>query len=435
MSEHAARAALERMNLRPVAVCPHYGGLASDLMLMSRADPEHEQNLFMARRAELCAAYGFGQASTQDKPFAFANGLAFIPVSGSLVNRFGGSWSSVTGYNFIRSQMLQAEADSDVLGIVFDLNSYGGEAAGCFELAAEIAALSKPTLGVIDSNCYSACYAIGSAMDKLTITPSGGAGSIGVVAMHVSFEQMLSEAGIKVTFIHSGDHKVDGNPYMDLPDSVRKDIQAGVDASRQSFAELVATNRKMDVKAVLDTEARTYRADDALRLGLVDAIATPTEAVRAFFNGLSGSYQPPRKKETSMSATNESGAQQTAQPIDAAAVAAEAKKAERARVSGIQSCEEAKGREELANHLAMNTEMSVDEAKAILAVAPKQAAAATPVAAANPFQAAMNSGTNPNIGADASDAVDGTGQQLSTAQMILRDYAAATGRKFEAAKA
>ena len=430
MSEQIARAALERMNLREVALAPAYGSLVADLRALASADASKAQADFLARRGDMCAAYG-QPSSTQDKPFAYSNGLAFIPVHGSLINRFGASWGFVTGYNFIRSQVAAAMADSDVMGIVFDLNSNGGEAAGCFELAAELANIGKPTLGVIDSNCYSACYAIGSALDQLVAIPSAGAGSIGVVAMHASYEQMLAEAGIKITFIYSGDHKVDGNPYQDLPADVKANIQAGVDKSRQQFAQLVADNRGLDLQAVLDTEARTYRADDALSLGLIDAIATPAEAVRAFLSELSGSssLDLSRKKGcATMSAPNESGAQLTAQ--DVAKAQADARTAERARVNGILTCEDAKGRESLANHLAMNTDLTVDAAKSILAAAPAAQAAAAPAPAANPFAAAMANTQNPNIGPDAAGA--GSGEELSLSQQILRDFALATGRKVTA---
>ena len=84
---------------------------------------------------------------------------------------------------------------------------------------------------------------------------------------------------------------------------------------------------------------------------------------------------------------------------------ADAAKAERARVSGIQSCEEAKGREAMASHLAFNTDMTADAAKAILAAAPKADAAAPK--AGEGFQAAMNAGQHPNVGADGAV---GTGQ-------------------------
>ena len=105
--------------------------------------------------------------------------------------------------------------------------------------------------------------------------------------------------------------------------------------------------------------------------------------------------------------------------------ASDAKIAERARVNGILGCEEAKGRTELANHIAMNTDMSVDEAKAMLKVAPAQAAA-TPAAAANPFAAAMNNSENPNVTTEASG---GGGEQLSAAEQILQSQSKATGLK------
>jgi signal peptide peptidase SppA len=429
MSNHIAHAALSRMNLREVAVSPVYTGLAADLHQLSTANPEQAQKALMDRRAELCAA--FGVQGEQRKPFAFAAGLAIIPVSGTLINRFGGSYGYVTGYNFIRSQALAAEADPDVVGIVFDLNSYGGEAAGCFECSADLKSLiTKPTLGVIDSNCYSACYAVGSAMDRLVATPSAGVGSIGVVMMHVDMSKALADFGYKVTYIFSGDHKVDGNPYEALPDDVRANLQANVDARRQEFAQLVADNRGLDLKAVLDTEARSYRAEEALSLGLIDAIESPSVAVQAFLDELSGST-PSKRKDQPMSEKSTPGSDD--QALATANAAAEARTAERARISGIQSCEEAKGRETLANHLALNTDMSVDAAKAILAASPTAAAtpaAATPAAAApNGFKAAMDASQHPNVGADAADGGAGAGEGATLAQQILRDQALATGVK------
>lgn len=43
----------------------------------------------------------------------------------------------------------------------------------------------------------------------------------------------------------------------------------------------------------------------------------------------------------------------------------------KARIQAIVSCEEAKGREALANHIAFSTELPADDAKAMLAAAPK----------------------------------------------------------------
>jgi hypothetical protein len=112
------------------------------------------------------------------------------------------------------------------------------------------------------------------------------------------------------------------------------------------------------------------------------------------------------------------------------ASADEARSAERTRIAGIQNCDEAKGRESLANHLSLNTGMSVDEAKAILAASPKaqEAAFAAPAAAAKPnqFEAAMAATKNPEVGADAANAA---GRSDDPAAAILSDWAKATGNK------
>ena len=436
MSEYAARQALERMNLREVAVAASYSMLGSDLRSLASANVEEQKLKATERRSELCEAYGYS-GREQRKPFAFANGMAIIPVSGSLINRFQYSFGYVTGYNFIRSQLKLAVNDEDVKGIVLDVNSYGGEAAGCFELSDDIYAArdKKPIMAVIDSNSYSAGYAIASAATKVVMTPSGGCGSIGVVAMHVDMSKLLSDIGYKITFIHFGDHKVDGNPYEPLSAEVKGEIQKSVDKSGEAFVALVARNRKMDAAKVKDTQARTYRAEEALSLGLIDTIATPSQAVQVFFDELSGSDDSQLAQGTEMTdAEKAAAAAAEAQTAEAnkqavATAAAEARTAEKARVSGILNCEEAKGKGKLANHLALNTDMSLDVAKGLLtAAAPEQAATDKPAEGANNFEQAMDKNKHPNI--DGQGGSDDKGE--SAASRILRAQAVATGQKVAA---
>jgi signal peptide peptidase SppA len=284
MSDIVARAALTRMNMREALIAREYQeGFAADLAQMARTVPEEAQQKFMNEtRLELCEAYGLGRP-TQSKPFAFAEGIAIIPVHGSLINRFGWSYSFVTGYNFIRAQHNAALMDPDVKYIVHDHNSFGGEAAGCFELSDEIYASrgQKPIIAVVDSNCYSASFALATAADKIIAIPSAGVGSVGVVSMHVDMSKALDNYGVKVTFIYSGDHKVDGNPYEKLSPEVKADIQKSVDKSRAKFVALVARNLGLEPQIIYDTQARTYRADDALKLGLITKIAVPSAALQA----------------------------------------------------------------------------------------------------------------------------------------------------------
>lgn len=421
-----ARSILERMNYREVLVAPvHQRVFETELRELATADFDLEEAAYERRVENLCAAYGYSQSDPRAKPFPYVDGLAIIPIHGALINRFSYSWGFVTGYSYIRRMLNAALDDEDVKKIVFDVNSGGGEAAGCFELAAEIrkARSRKSLLAVVDSNCYSAAYALASACSKVVVTPSGGAGSIGVIAMHVSWEKALKTAGVKVTIIAEDEHKADGNPYEDLSDGVEADLRASVKKRYGEFVALVATNRKLKEDSVRATKSRVFRADDALELKLIDAVATPTEAVAAFL-GEQGGDSPETDEDEDMSGNasqtpTPAPAPAAAAPAPAAApaaaapapTAAEGASAERTRISGIMNCDEAKGRDALANHLAFNTDMSVDAAKGILAAAPTASAPAPAQTAATPapagdgaFAQAMDSGQHPQVGADAASA-------------------------------
>lgn len=450
MSETAMHAALSRMNMKEQFVAPHYTGLADDMIRMGATNPQQAQERFKNEVVhELCEAYGFTRRE-QGKSFAYADGVAIIPVHGTLINRFGATYGWVTGYNFIRAQHNAALMDDDVKMIIHDHNSYGGEAAGCFELADEIfkSRSVKPTYAVVDSNCYSASFALASAATKLFVIPSAGVGSIGVVAMHVDMSKALDKFGVVVTFIHSGDHKVDGNPYQALSAEVKADIQAGVDKSRAKFVALVARNLGLDSKIVHNTEARTYRAEEAMEIGLVHAIAVPSAVLQTITEDEStevdeSASKPSTHKEENMSTANTPAEGQPAAAVQSAPAAAAApgvvdqaavQKAERERIAGITGCDEAAGKTKFANHLAFNTSMSLEDAKAMLSVAGKDEAAAAPAPAApaaaapSKLEEAMNNTAQPNVGSDAA-AASAAGGEVPKHMTVLRDFEQASGRK------
>lgn len=419
---------LHRFDQKPALISPDHASQIKSAATISSEDLKAMQNPL-----EACAqAYGF-QVS-DDKPFVFSDGIAIIPVYGALLHRYGYVSTYATGYDFIRAQFQMALHDPQVKGIVFDVNSYGGQVAGNFELCDEIfeARGVKPSIAIVDGSAYSGGYSIGSSAGQMVTTPSAGVGSIGVVMMHVSFEKMLSEDGVEVTFIYAGKHKVDGNMYKDLSADALARFQVGVDKSYEKFVALVARNRAMDADAVKATEALCYDADEALTLGLIDAIQTPQGALAAFRNGLKGSVSPLNRGAKKMNIENENGGEQTVtqSALDAAVASATsnatatAAKAERERMDAITNCEEAKGKGKLALTIATKTSLSVDEAKAMLTAAAPEATAAA--AATSHLAAAMDALGSPNIDAGGDNGGDG---QPSRAQRIAANYAAVTGNK------
>lgn len=464
MSRQTARIALDQISGKPALLAPQYAGagaidevtsngMLADLRELARANVATEEQRWQDRKPELTSAYGYDDEAQDSKIFAFANGKAIIPIHGMLINRFNYSWSFATGYNFIRTQVEAARNDPDVDGIILDVSSYGGMCAGCPETADLIYASSarqggKPIIAVVDANCYSAAYMLACSADRIVVTPSGGAGSIGVVVMHMDVSKALDEAGIKVTFIYAGAQKVAGNPYEPLSDAAKADYQSIVDTLYGKFVATVARGRGLDEQAVRDTEARCYLADEALTKGLIDAVQAPNDAVEAFFNTDPDAADPDDDDTDPERNDDMSATKPTAEPVataapapaaapagpDPVALAAEARTAERARISGIQGHAEAAGREALASHLALNTDMSVEAAAGILAASPKAAApaAAAPASevtsnATNHFQNAMANTPNPNVGAGGEP---GSGKTEQTGgNRILASQAKAFGFK------
>lgn len=218
-------------------------------------------------------------------PYRVHEGVAIITIVGSLCNR--GAWigasSGLVSYEGIMHQLSTATADERVKSILLDMQSPGGEAIGCFEVAAAVrkAATQKKVVGLVNGMACSAAYAILSGCTERYTTPSGISGSIGVVMMHMDFSRYLANEGVKPTFIHAGAHKVDGNPYEPLRDDVKADLQAEVDQFYDAFVSCVATGTRLSEKAIRATEARTYIGEEAVKVGLVDKVATIEEIIEA----------------------------------------------------------------------------------------------------------------------------------------------------------
>ena len=360
---------------------------------------------------ELCASGFYTTSGGSGKPFPFAGGIAVIPVWGVLLHRdrYCDSWA--TGYTYLESAFSAAMGDDDVKGIVFDINSPGGHVAGCFDVSDLIfsARGRKPTLAIVDARACSAAYAIACAADRIIATSESDVGSIGVLMMHTSYEKMMENLGIETTFIFAGQHKVDGNPYEDLPEDVRAAYQACVEKYYDKFVDRVARNRGLDPEAVRNTEARVYDAEAAKETGLIDDVMTPKEAFASFLSEAS--------KTSTLSKEVKNMTDQTKGGSDAPnenTLRAEGAKAEQQRIAGIMGSENAKGREALANHFAFNTSMSAEDAIAALAAAPKAEpkaeTPAVPAPGANALAAAMARSGNPDV------ALDGGGDEEENKQ-------------------
>ena len=213
---------------------------------------------------------------------------AVIPIEGTLVHKgkFLGASSGETSYEGLQAQVQRARRDPSVKAVVFEVDSYGGEVAGAFDTAAMIAQLSaeKPTIAILTDFAYSAGYLLAAAARQIVLPETGGAGSIGVIALHADMSAKLEKSGVKVTVIASGAHKADGHPVAALPDDVLARFQAHVDATRDLFAAAVGQYRgdRLTKAGALATEALTYSGREAVQAGLADGVGRPSEMFDRF---------------------------------------------------------------------------------------------------------------------------------------------------------
>jgi signal peptide peptidase SppA len=221
----------------------------------------------------------------RDHGYDLVNGVAVIPIEGTLVqkNYCLRSYSGMTGYDGIRCAFMHACANPSASAIVLDIDSPGGEVAGCFDLVDLISSArgTKPIWAILTESAYSAAYAIASAADRIVVPRTGGAGSIGVIAVLAEMSGLLKKEGVTVNIIQFGARKADGNPYEALPAEARARFQEQIDKLGELFVETVAENRGISPDAVRGLEAATFMADEALKLKLVDAVMAPEDAFQA----------------------------------------------------------------------------------------------------------------------------------------------------------
>lgn len=218
------------------------------------------------------------------KPMQGSAGVGVINIFGVLSQRVGmlEEASGGTGTEAVGQALDAMLANPDVAHIVLNIDSPGGSVFGVQELANKISAAKKPVYAVINSEAASGAYWLAAAADEVIITPSGMAGSIGVLMVHTDTSGMDEKVGLKQTVIREPAYKAMGVGGEPLP-AEEVEYRAGmVKQYYEQFVSFVAAGRETTVANVLQNygQGRILTARDALAVGMVDRIATYEEVVR-----------------------------------------------------------------------------------------------------------------------------------------------------------
>jgi signal peptide peptidase SppA len=355
-------------------------------------DPRGMPAEFTAPASERPAAnrlLGEPVMSGRQELYRRVNGVAVIPIIGTLVNRgvaIGQDSSGFTSYESIGAQLQAALADPQVQAILLDIDSAGGEATGMFGLtqAIRVARAQKPVTALVNDMAASAAYGIASAATHTVVSQTSITGSIGVVLMHLDQSAELEMKGRKPTLIYAGAHKVDGHPFGPLSANVRADLQREVDTFYARFVDQVAAGRSnLTADAIRSTEARIYIGSEAIDVGLADRVGTFEETLAR----LSSAIRARTQRGGPIMSTTQTPEMIARADHDAALAAArnegraEGEAAGRTqaitRVRTILTCPEAEGRAAQALVFALDSEMSPEVAAKALAASPTTKAVPT----------------------------------------------------------
>lgn len=289
------------------------------------------------------------------------------------------------------------ERNADIHSAVIAWDTPGGHVTLINEFSKHIYNFSKPIVSYVTGSMTSGGYWAGSAAKKIVMDETAVVGSIGVV---IGFRN--TDTGV-IELVSS--NAPDKRPAIET-DEGRRVVQKYIDDTEAVFIEKVMEYRGMSREQVIGLRGGVLIGAKAIEAGFANEIGSLESVIKQLNEEYSMDLDTLKADHPEVyQAAVDVGKKEVQtsfeqQVSDANNQVVESKKAERKRFNDILTCEEAKGRSQLAMHIAGSTEMSVDEAKKLLAASPTQ----TSKTAFDALDAEM-SDSNPTVGADDTDSV------------------------------
>lgn len=241
------------------------------------------------------------EGSQPETLYTLVNDVAIVPICGQLVDMdIPLSWAKlfgITTYSSLQQSFYQLAQSKNISRVILDIDSGGGSVSGIEATHSALKYLTqqKPVATYI-RECHSAAYWLGSLGEKVVLSKLGSTGSIGVVMFIHSYRNRRIQEGVTTTVIRSADKKCLVNPYEDLSDVAKAELQSHADYIHNIFVNTVAQNRHLSDEFVRTSMAdgSSYFGSDAINRRFADSIGTLESLLSTWQpRNLGGhSYQP-----------------------------------------------------------------------------------------------------------------------------------------------
>lgn len=251
---------------------------------MRLAEIKRNRPLLLSEAGGLALVMGRGypRGTPRSMDCQMQGDVAVITVCGVLVHRPSpyDAFLGLVPYSEVVASVQDAFKDPAIKGVLLDLDSPGGEVAGCKECADAIHALAKrkPVTAYANDMACSAAYWIAAACTEIHASPTATLGSIGVRVIHVDQSKADADAGFKFTSITGGPRKDELSPHAPLSKAATTSLQNMVDTIYQVFCNHVDELRPGTHAEA--TNAGVFTASAAMSAGLIDNVCSLDEAIQ-----------------------------------------------------------------------------------------------------------------------------------------------------------
>jgi protease-4 len=213
-----------------------------------------------------------------------AKRIAFITGDGDITRGATNediSETGITATSMVKT-MREVENDSSIQGVIFRIDSPGGDGIASDDILHEAKILSqkKPTVISMSDLAASGGYFIAMTGDPILAEPNTLTGSIGVFFGRVNLKGLYDKIGLKKELLTRGRFAGIDSENGPLTPDERDKLQREIEVFYQSFVQRVAAARKRDYNQVEPlAQGRVWTGKQAKENGLVDQLGGLNEAV------------------------------------------------------------------------------------------------------------------------------------------------------------
>jgi protease-4 len=187
----------------------------------------------------------------------------------------------------MREEIDRALEDDEIAALLLRIDSPGGTVIASEMLYREVrrfkAKTSRPVIAQMVGAGTSGAYYVAMAADEVRAYPSTITGSIGVIIAGLNLSGLMERFGVANQTITTGPYKDTGSPLRPMRPEERAQLDGVAHDLFGSFLDVVEAGRPKLTRARIEelADGRVYSAQQALELGLIDALGDLPEAVES----------------------------------------------------------------------------------------------------------------------------------------------------------